>query len=104
MLHISMNKIAETALTLLLHKEKDELACFRFREFRSGCGAACRGNVRRVLRITLDTPEEGDDMGQAAGITFVMDEVLTANYGKTFFISLDANQTPTVWPLLPLLK
>lgn len=99
-----MNIIAESTLLRLLQKEGEEGACFRFREFSSGCGAACRSHVRRVLKITLDQPAEGDVMGQASGLTFVMDEVLTANYGKTFFISLDAHHVPSVCPLFPLLK
>lgn len=104
MLRISMNKIAKNVLLHLLHTEGEEGACFRFREFSSGCGAACRGNVRRVLKITLDQPGENDVRGEASGITFVMDDILTANYGKTFFVSIDTNHVPAVWPLLPILK
>lgn len=101
MLNISISQQTRAALHTLLQKEGDEGACFRLREFVTGCGAACRSEVRRTLRLTLDTENE-DDVGVVIdGLRFIMEGILLANYGNSFFVSLDARQVPMVGVLFP---
>lgn len=106
MLNMSMTESARTVLQDLLAAEKGP-ACFRLREFVSGCGAVCRGELRRVLTLTLDEVVDAgeDDLTVSVnGIVFVMDQMLCANYGNSFFICLDKKNIPIVNALRPLVR
>lgn len=103
MLNITLTEEARRALRILMEKEDGE-ACFRLREFVSGCGATCRSDVHRTLRVTLDGFEDGDLTADVDGIRFVMNDLLLAGYGNSFFISLDKNKIPAVISLRLLLK
>jgi hypothetical protein len=101
-LNITMTDDAREALRALLGRE-EEASCFRLREFVSGCALSCRSGVHRVLRLTLERDEEeGDLSAGAGGLRFVMNELLRADYGNSFFITLGPNSTPDVTPLRPL--
>ncbi|MDR2574313.1 MAG: hypothetical protein LBC94_08265 [Desulfovibrio sp.] len=100
MLNITFTNEARKALHSFLDKEGGA-ACFRLREFVSGC-VSCRNDVRRILRVTLDAPEENDVTAEAGGMPFVMEALLLANYGNSFFISLDRNNMPAVTALRAL--
>jgi hypothetical protein len=104
MLNIAVTDDAREVLHALLDRE-EEASRFRLREFVSGCALSCRSGVRRVLRLTLerDGGEEEDDLSvREGGACFVMNELLRANYGNSFFITLGPNSTPDVIPLRPL--
>ena len=100
MLNITLTNEARKVLHSFLDKESDP-ACFRLREFVSGC-VSCRNDVRRILRVTLDAAEENDLTAEADGMPFVMEGLLLANYGNSFFISLDRNNMPVVTALCAL--
>jgi hypothetical protein len=95
MLNIICSDQARQALRLLLDKEKTASVCFRLREFAGGCVTCC-GEVRRYLGLALDEPGEEDLMIVADSMLFVMEDVLVANYGNSFYITLDKNRTPVV--------
>jgi hypothetical protein len=101
MLNISLSTDAKRALHAFLDKE-DGAACFRLREFGSGC-VYCRNDFHRVLRVTIDVPEESDLTAVVDGMPFVMEDLLLANYGNSFFIFLGQNRMPMVTALRVLL-
>ncbi|MDR1776654.1 MAG: hypothetical protein LBR31_02330 [Desulfovibrio sp.] len=108
MLNITLTDAARGALRQLQDREEG-LSRFRLREFVSGCGVACRGEVRRSLRLVLEEcpeknecPEEDDLTREADGFRFVMEKILLANYGNSFFITLGQDKMPAVAPLSAL--
>ncbi|MDR2819931.1 MAG: ErpA-related iron-sulfur cluster insertion protein [Desulfovibrio sp.] len=93
MLLLTVPKDAVAGLRTLLEKEESG-ACFRLREFQIGC--SCNKEMKRELRLTIDWPEDEDARAVVEGLHFVMDNILTSNYGNAFAISLDKNRIPQV--------
>jgi iron-sulfur cluster insertion protein len=94
MLLLTMPKDTVAGLRTLLEKEEPG-SCFRLREFQIGC-SSCNKDVKRELRLTIDKPEDEDIRTVIEGLHFVMDSILTSNYGNTFAISLDKNRMAQV--------
>ncbi len=102
-MNITLTAEARAALQEILRKEEGE-AGFRLREFVSGCGAACRSQVQRTLRLTISDGSEDDDLSaDIDGMHFVMNELLVLSYGNSFLITLD-NKIPVVNSLRLLLR
>ena len=93
MLLLNMSKDTVAGLRALLKKEEPG-SCFRLREFQIGC--SCNKEVKRELRLTIDKPDEEDTRTVVEGLHFVMESILSSNYGNTFAISLDKNRMPQV--------
>jgi hypothetical protein len=53
--------------------------------------------------VTIDVPEESDLTAVVDGMPFVMEDMLLANYGNSFFIFLGQNRMPVVTAMRVLL-
>lgn len=92
-MNFTMNCEIVEKLRKLLASEDDD-AVVRVREAK--IGTPCK--ARTVLRLSIDTREDGDVDAVVENMPFVMNEDLVEQYGTSFVVTLEDDQAFDVKP------